>query len=120
MGKYPCLSNHQQLEIQGTIAKQPLESPIIHQWRSSVAELFKKTKHYAKQDAQGIYFKGGHSLTRKRKEDVGFYALFIEPFLYFLYLFFIRDFYKDLFSGFLIAFSLSYYLFLTHWHVLRL
>lgn len=119
-GKYPCLSNHQQLEIKGTIAKQGLHNPIIHHWRSSAMDLFKKTKYYARQDAYGIYFKGGSSLTKKKKEDVGAYALFIEPFLYFWYLILIKEFYKDLLHGFLIAFSLSYYVTLTHWHVLLL
>src|SRR3989338_7707456 len=74
-GKYPCLSNHQQPDIQGTIAKERLHNPIIHHWRSSVTELFKKTKLYAKQDAYGIYFKGGHSLTKRKEEEIGVYAL---------------------------------------------
>lgn len=115
-GHYSLTSNHKELIVKGGIDK--FKSPFAHYWCDSYRHLFEKQNRYGKQDARGIYFDNGTSVTKK--QNVTIYTLFIEPFLYFGYAFILKKMYKDGIRGFIISAALSYYLFLTYWSLLFL
>ncbi|MEK6921202.1 MAG: methyltransferase domain-containing protein [Nanoarchaeota archaeon] len=112
-GLFPCNNNHEQIMINGAVGI--LKEPLVHKWCNSYKELFEKMRRYAKQDACGLAFYYGTSLTKKKKEDVGIYTLFFEPLLYIFYLYFYKKNYKDRMQGAIISIAGGYYLFLTYW-----
>lgn len=116
VAQYPLTSNHQDLIVNGKINN--LKNPFVHLWCNSYKHLFEKANRYAKQDAYGMYFDNGNSLTKKK--NVSIYTLFLEPFLYFGYLFILKKMYKDKWRGLIITISLTYYLCLTYWTLLFL
>ncbi len=113
---YELTSNHKELIVKGKIDK--FRNPFIHYWCSSYHDLLEKAHRYAKQDAHGIYFDNGKSLTKKQSANL--YTLFFEPYLYFCYAFILKKEYKDGINGIIISVYLFYYLGLTYWSLLFL
>lgn len=109
-GYYDNMSPH--ATITGYHTAGRILSPMIHLGYPDVETFIRKMNVYTTQHAQMLSEGKPGGLLKRTITKPTFYALFLEPLLFFPYYFLIKQNYKEGIHGFLISLLMMYYLFI--------
>ncbi len=111
-------SAHEAITFQGKAGY--VQNPLLHYSHPTLEIEVKKLNFYSSQDAELVYKKKQGGQLKRNIRKVNLYHLIIQPFSYFLYLFFYRKGYKDGIHGIIVDFIMGFFIFLEAVKVLEL
>lgn len=117
-GTFDCSNAHCTLKIKGKIGK--IKTSLLHYAHPNIETFIRKMNLYTSQDAQKINETGKGGLLNKRLQTVTVYDVLFEPFLYALYLYTVKKYYKDGIYGLILSILNGYYLFVERAKVVEL
>jgi hypothetical protein len=106
--------------IQGVRKPGEIRNPLYHYAHPDIKTFIRKINLYSSQDAQCIFREKRGGLFNKKITRINFRNLIIEPFLFFLFIYFYHKSFKDRLKGFIVSVLMMFYLFLERLKVWEL